>query len=168
MLEAILLSPELYQGPPMVKPPVVQLAGDAARARPLRRHRRLDLALRTGRAGALLAAQRLRLGRQPLARHLADAGPLEHRRLRRSTSISVDAWDDSYSTTETAEEALARALASWGYAGAARRAPGRAARLRPAAPRKLITANWQRGPYRAMRQNALLQLIGVSPDLILQ
>ena len=28
--------------------------------------------------------------------------------------ISVDAWDDPYSTTETAEEALARALASWG------------------------------------------------------
>ena len=29
-------------------------------------------------------------------------------------------------------------------------------------------ADWQQGPYRAMRQNALLQLIGVSPDLILQ
>ncbi|MET0559343.1 MAG: hypothetical protein ABW065_11810 [Solirubrobacterales bacterium] len=33
---------------------------------------------------------------------------------------------------------------------------------------KLITASWQKGPYRAMRQNALLQLIGVSPELILQ
>ena len=55
---------------------------DAARAQPLRRHRCLDLALRTGRAGALPAPQRLRLGRRPLARHLADAGPLEHRRLR--------------------------------------------------------------------------------------
>ena len=55
---------------------------DAAGARPLHRHRRLDLALRTGRAGALLAAERLRLGRHPLARHLADAGALEHRRLR--------------------------------------------------------------------------------------
>ena len=31
-----------------------------------------------------------------------------------------------------------------------------------------VAADWQRGPYRAMRQNALLQLIGISPDLILQ
>ena len=33
---------------------------------------------------------------------------------------------------------------------------------------KLATADWEQGPYRAMRQNALLQLIGVSPDLIMQ
>ncbi len=33
---------------------------------------------------------------------------------------------------------------------------------------KLAIAKWQQGPYRAMRQNALLQLIGVSPDLIMQ
>jgi hypothetical protein len=32
----------------------------------------------------------------------------------------------------------------------------------------LAVADWQQGPYRAMRQNALLQLIGISPDLILQ
>ncbi len=31
-----------------------------------------------------------------------------------------------------------------------------------------MIANWQQGPYRAMRQNALLQLIGISPDVILQ
>jgi hypothetical protein len=33
---------------------------------------------------------------------------------------------------------------------------------------KLATVDWEQGPYRAMRQNALLQLIGTSPDLILQ
>ena len=38
----------------------------------------------------------------------------------------------------------------------------------PAAARNSIVANWQKGPYRALRQNALLQLIGVSPDVILQ
>jgi hypothetical protein len=31
-----------------------------------------------------------------------------------------------------------------------------------------VIADWQRGPYRAMRQNGLLQLIGMSPELILQ
>jgi hypothetical protein len=81
--------------------------------------------------------------------------------------ISVDAWGQPYSTTETAEEALARAVASWGSP------PLRAehsAELLDFARRaeKLIVANWQKGPYRALRQNALLQLIGVSPDLILQ
>ena len=28
--------------------------------------------------------------------------------------VSVDAWNDAYSTTETAEEAVARAIATWG------------------------------------------------------
>ena len=46
--------------------------------------------------------------------------------------ISVDAWNDPYPTTETAEEALARAVGLLGGTGAARRAPRRAARLRPA------------------------------------
>ena len=55
---------------------------DAAQARPRHRHRRLGLALRPGRPAPLLAAQRLRLGRHALARHLADAGPLEPRQLR--------------------------------------------------------------------------------------
>ena len=74
--------------------------GDAARAGPADRHRGLDLALRTGRAGALPPAQRLRLGRRPLARHLAHAGALEPRLLRPRRGL-LDAWDGPYSTTET-------------------------------------------------------------------
>ena len=122
-----------------------------------------------GRAAAVLAAQRLRLGRQPLARHLADAGALERSSTYVLDDISVDAWDDDpYSPTETADEALDRALASWGWP--ALRAEHRAELLDFAQPRPRTTiiANWQKGPYRAMRQNALLQLIGVCPDLILQ
>jgi hypothetical protein len=81
--------------------------------------------------------------------------------------ISVNAWDGSYSDTESADEALARAVASWG--SPALRAEHRAELLdfSQRAERQAI-ANWQRGPYRAMRQNALLQLIGISPDTILQ
>ena len=44
--------------------------------------------------------------------------------------VSVDAWNDDYSTTETPEEALARRRRRLGLARAARRAPRRAARLR--------------------------------------
>ena len=81
--------------------------------------------------------------------------------------ISVDAWNDEYSATETAEEALSRALGSWG--APALRDEHRAELLDFARrSEKLAIAKWQQGPYRAMRQNALLQLIGVSPDLVLQ
>ena len=52
-----------------------------------------------------------------------------------STTISVDAWgDEPYSTTETAEEALARAVASWG--SPALRAEHRAELLDFAQPRR--------------------------------
>jgi hypothetical protein len=79
----------------------------------------------------------------------------------------VDAWNDSYSTTETADEAVNRALASWG--SAALRDEHRSVLLEFAQRTEgLILADWQKGPYRAMRQNALLQLIGISPDTILQ
>jgi hypothetical protein len=81
--------------------------------------------------------------------------------------ISVDAWNGSYSTTETADEALARAVASWNSPALR---PEHRAELLDFAQRaeKTVVASWQRGPYRAMRQNALLQLIGISPDTILQ
>jgi hypothetical protein len=81
--------------------------------------------------------------------------------------ISVNAWSDPYSTTETAEEALNRALASWGNPSL--RDEHRAELLDFARRAEtLAVANWQQGPYRALRQNALLQLIGISPDVILQ
>jgi hypothetical protein len=81
--------------------------------------------------------------------------------------ISIDAWNEPYSTTETPDEALNRALATWGSPALA---PEHRTELLDLARRSesLIVANWQKAPYRAMRQNALLQLIGVSPDLILQ
>jgi hypothetical protein len=82
-------------------------------------------------------------------------------------NISVDAWNGEYSATESAEEALGRAIASWGSPGL--REEHRAELLDFAQrSEKLAIAKWQQGPYRAMRQNALLQLIGVSPDLIMQ
>ena len=123
VLETILLSPDLYEGPAMVKPPAVQLAG-MLRAR----WNVVDYAL---------------------------------------DGISVDAWSGKYSTTETADEALARALAVWGSPALR---PEHRAELLDFSQRaeKLAVASWQRGPYRAMRQNALLQLIGIGPDTILQ
>ena len=168
MLEAILTSPDLYEGPPMVKPPVVQLASAMLRA--LGRYVDTDAWLwLCEQAGQQLFWPPNVSGWDdtPLARHLADAGALEHRRLRpRQRSPSTPGATPT-ATTETPEEALARALASW---GSPELRDEHRAELLDFARRaeNTITAGWQKGPYRAMRQNALLQLIGVSPDLVLQ
>jgi hypothetical protein len=69
-----------------------------------------------------------------------------------------------YSETETAEEALERALRYWGEPT-----------LTPATREGLvafgqavedaIAANWQQSSYRALRQNALRLLLATSPDM---
>jgi hypothetical protein len=166
VLEEILMSPDLYLGPPMVKPPVVHLAG---MLRALGRH--IDTEAWTWLcqpAGQVLFWP-------PNVSGWDDKRWLDTSRMRARWNIvdytlygiSVDAWNDPYSTTETADEALLRAIASWGMP--ALRDEHRA-ELRGFAQRAelLAIAGWQQGPYRAMRQNALLQLIGISPDMILQ
>jgi hypothetical protein len=166
VLEEILISPDLYLGPPMVKPPVVHLAG---MLRALGRH--IDTEAWTwlcDPAGQVLFWP-------PNVSGWDDKRWLDTSRMRARWNIvnyalhgiSVDAWNDPYSTTETADEALQRALASWGMP--ALRDEHRT-ELRAFAQRAelLAIAGWQQGPYRAMRQNGLLQLIGISPDVILQ
>ena len=97
------------------------------------------------------------------------AGALEHRRLRPRRDLGQRlGLDHPYSDhRDRAEEALNRALASWGNPELR---PEHRAELLAFAQRAegLITASWEKGPYRALRQNALLQLIGISPDLLLQ
>jgi hypothetical protein len=166
VLETILLSPDLYEGPPMVKPPVVQLA---SMMRALGRYVDTD-AWRwlCEPAGQVLYWP-------PNVAGWDDVRWLDTSRMRARWNIvdyvldevSVDAWGAPYSTTETPEEALDRALATW---GSPELRPEHRAELLEFARRaeKTIVANWQKGPYRAMRQNALLHLIGISPDLILQ
>lgn len=167
VLEAILISPQLYEGPPMVKPPVVQLAGMLrALGRPIDTEAWTWLCEPAGQV----------LFRPPNVSGWDDARWLDTSRMRARWNLAnyaldevlVDAWgDEPYSTTETPEEALERAVASWGYPTLR---PEHRAELLELSQRSqnLILANWQRGPYRALRQNALLQLIGVSPDTLLQ
>ncbi len=168
VLEEILVSPDFYEGPPMVKPPVVHLASMLrAVGRPIDTTAWVWLCNEAGQ----------QLFWPPNVAGWDDTRWLDTSRMRARWNIvdfvldkiSVEAWNDEdpYSTTETAEEALARALASWGNPELR---PEHSAELLDFARRTepLITADWEKGPYRAMRQNALLQLIGVSPDLVLQ
>jgi hypothetical protein len=166
VLEAILMSPELYEGPPMVKPPVVQLATML---------RALGRPVDTGSWVWLCEEAGQRLFWPPNVSGWDDNRWLDTSRMRARWNmvtyaleeVSVDAWNDDYSTTETPEEALARAVAAWGSPEL--RAEHREELLDfSRLSESLILANWQKGPYRALRQNALLQLIGVSPETILQ
>lgn len=166
IVETILISPDFYTGPPMVKPPVVHLAGML---------RALGRYIDTDAWRWLCEPAGQVLFWPPNVSGWDDTRWLDTSRMRARwnlvdyalANVSVDAWNDPYSTTETADEALARALASWGSPGL--RDEHRAELLDfSRRAEKLILANWQKGPYRAMRQNALLQLIGISPDLILQ
>jgi hypothetical protein len=166
VLEAILISPEFYEGPPMVKPPVVQLASMLrALGRPIDTEAWIYI--------CDLAGQQLfwppNVSGWDDTRWL-DTSTMRARWLMVTYALEViapDAWNEPYSTTETPDEALAKAIASWG--SPALRDEHRAELLDLATrSEKLIVASWQKGPYRAMRQNALLQLIGVSPDMTLQ
>ncbi|HET7443807.1 MAG TPA: DUF1800 domain-containing protein [Solirubrobacterales bacterium] len=166
VLEAILASPDLYEGAPMVKPPVVQLAGML---------RRVNRYVDTTWWVWLCEEAGQRLFWPPNVAGWDDSRWLDTSRMRARWNIadivldgiSVPVWSGSYPATETAEEAVARAIAAWGSPALR---PEHREELLDFALRaeKLVAVSWQKGPYRAMRQNALLQLIGVSPDLILQ
>jgi uncharacterized protein (DUF1800 family) len=166
VLEAILMSPDLYEGPPMVKPPVVQLA---TMLRTLGRY------VDTGDWVWLCEEAGQRLFWPPNVSGWDDNRWLDTSRMRARWNmvtyaleeLSVDAWNDPYDENETPEQALARAIAGWGSPEL--RSEHRAELLDLATrSEKLIVAGWQKGPYKALRQNALLQLIGVSPDTVLQ
>ena len=168
VLEEILMSADFYEGPPMVKPPVVHLASMLrAIGRPIDTTAWVWLCNEAGQ----------QLYWPPNVAGWDDNHWLDTSRTRARWNIvdfvleeiTADPWDDEdpYSETENAEEALAKALALWGNPELR---PEHQAELLDFARRteSLATAKWERGPYRAMRLNALLQLIGVSPDVVLQ
>ncbi len=165
VLEAILCSPDFYEGPRMVKPPIVLVGRADARRRPRDREQRVVEQERPLRPAALLPAGRLGLERRALARHEHDARPLgARRRGARRAGWSRAPSDATPTPPQT------------GAAGA-RRGARRVGRPRPDAPRpsrQLLAfadavvpatgtaANLAR--LRAQRFNALRQLVAASPD----
>jgi hypothetical protein len=166
VLETILTSPAFFESGPMVKPPVVHLAG---MLRALGRYVDTD-AWRwlCDPAGQVLFWP-------PNVSGWDDKRWLDTSTMRARWNIAYyatypfapDPWNEDYSETETADEAVASALTTW-HAPPIRDEHRSALREFSTRSEQLILADWQRGPYRAMRQGGLLQLIGTSPDLILQ
>ena len=146
LLEAILMHPDFYEGPAMVKPPSSTSPGCCARGA-RRRHRGLDpgsptwpgsgcSARRTSPAGTTSA------GSTPRATAAAGSPPRDHWRRRRSTTRPPT------TPTETPKTAVNKALALLGRpddsAGTAHGPRGFAGAVETAA-----IADWQQSTYRA-------------------
>ena len=171
VLEAILRSPQLYEGPRMVKPPVVQLAG-MLRALGAHDHRRgVGVAGRGRRAAALPPAGRRGLGRQALAGLQHDPRALGPRQLRRQRphdrpELDADALPGRDRRSRRSpprarsgsNPRLEPETVAWLRAYAEQFQPPADTASTPQYRRQ------QRARLRAQRQNALRHLIAVSAD----
>jgi hypothetical protein len=70
-----------------------------------------------------------------------------------------------YSETEEPATALASALGYWSNPPLSEASQASIAGFAESCLQGILTAGWQRAPYRAMRQNALRMLIATSPDM---
>ncbi len=165
VLEAILMHPDFYDGPAMVKPPIVYLAS-LMRATGTFIHDEQWIWLSDW------AGQRLFY--PPNVSGWDDNRWLDTNTLRGrwlcSTGLMEDhhvaVWDDDhpYDEAEEPEPAVDKALAAFDYPPLRKEQQNELVRFSSNAF-PVTLADWQLGPYRAMRQNALRQLIAVGPDL---
>jgi hypothetical protein len=169
VVEAILMHPDLHEGPAMVKPPVVYTAGLL---------RTLGRTIERGDWSWLATISGQVLFYPPNVSGWDDSAWLDTSTWRgrfttaqvalmpgTSWAASVDPWskDSPYSTTEDPETAVARAIDFLN--NPVLTSDTRDALLafaRTCLPTTM--KSWEKGPYRAMRQNALRQLVATSPD----
>jgi uncharacterized protein (DUF1800 family) len=168
VVEAILMHPDFYDGPAMVKPPVVYNAGIL---RAMGRGVDRSWAWLTGNAGQQLFYP-------PNVSGWDDSMWLDTSRWKarfdiavHATSLvgvwtgTVDPWNTAtpYDKTEDPETAVARAIAFLNNptltAATREYLVQFATNCVPAAMKP-----WELSPYKAMRQNALRQLVATSPD----
>jgi hypothetical protein len=166
VVEAILMHPDFYLGPPMVKPPVVFLASLL---------RSIGRFVDTDSWYWLCEMMGQQLFWPPNVAGWDDTRWLDTSRMRARWLTATYAVNDrdinpwatnAYDPNEQPSPALDAALALWDYPP-----------LRSEHHNELLSfsqnafpaslASWQRAPYRAMRQNALRQLIAISPDMLL-
>ena len=161
VVEAILLHPDLYDGPPLVKPPAVYQAGLLrARGRTITTSARAWLGNHAGQ----------QLFYPPNVSGWNDQAWLDTATLRGRWNVAyellrgeyIDPWKANYPATETPEEAVDAALAFWDRPALTDETKQELLRYAAALPGPL--QSWEQGPLRAERQNALRHLIAISPD----
>jgi uncharacterized protein (DUF1800 family) len=167
LVEAILSHPELYDGPDMVIPPIVWTAGML---------RSVGRGVDTTAWSWLATYTGQRLFYPPNVAGWDDTRWLDTSTMRGRwltanyalMKISVNPWVPggvpTYDVDEDAATAVTRAMAALGNPSLSVEtqkviADFAITSVSPTAP------SWARGPHRAMRQNALRQLIATSPDL---
>ena len=161
VVEAILTHDDLYdRGVPMVKPPAVYNAG-------LLRLRDRPINASSWAWLGTMAGQQLFY--PPNVSGWNDNGWLDTSTIRGRWHVAYyvlraeEVSSSGYSTTETPQEALGKALAFWDRPTLS--AETHAELLRFATDCIPATlADWEQGPFRARRQNALRHLIVASPD----
>ena len=166
VLEAILMHPDFYRGEPMVKPPIVYLAGLL---------RSLGRGVDTESWVWLCRQMGQQLFLPPNVSGWDDGRWLDTSTMKARWTAAAyalegnnfDPWNDSYPEEETVDEALNSALGAWGWPALRAEQQNELVGLATRVERR-VAAPWQQQPYLAMRQNALRQLIAVSPDMQLQ
>ena len=162
VVEAILKHPAIYEGPRMVKPPVVYIAG-------LLRARGRGIETESWTWISDLAGQRLfdppNVAGWDETRWL-DTSTLRGRWIAAQRVVRPDVLEakNPYDITETPAAAVDQALAYWGDPPIT---PATRAELEGFAGRVegLIDRSWKQSQYRVLRQNALRMLVATSPDL---
>jgi hypothetical protein len=164
LVEAILLHPRLHEGPRMVKPPVVALAG---MLRALRRP------IDTGAWNWLCENAAQRLFHPPNVAGWDDDRWLDTSTLRGRWELAGYAVADrelqgpsldQYDATETAEQAVRQARDFWGDPPLTDETVAALESFAATAVAEPLAA-WQRRTYRGLRQNALRVLIASCPDM---
>jgi hypothetical protein len=162
VLEAILMHPDFYEGPAMVKPPIVYLAS-LMRATGTFIHNEGWIWL-SGLAGQRLFYPPNVSGWDD--NRWLDTNTLRGRWLCMHEVLDdhhVEVWDESYDPTEQSEPAVDKALAVFDYPPLRKEQQNELVRFsNNAFPG---TPPWHQDAYRAMRQNALRQLIAIGPDM---
>lgn len=160
LLRAILKHPLFYEGPAMVKPPIVVIAGQL-------RARRRGIDRDSWGWISELAGQRL--FRPPNVsgwdeERWLDTSTFRGRWVAAAYITREDEVDPgSYSATETPEAAVAKALRYWSDPPITAATRGQLIRFAEAVEAS-IEASWQEASFRGLRQNALRLLIATSPD----
>ena len=162
VVERILMHPDLYRGPAMVKPPAVYVAG-------LLRARRRGISTSDHVWISDICGQRL--FRPPNVSGWNDARWLDTstfrgRWLAANLIAGLDAVDEEapYDDSEGPKAAVRRAVKFWGKP-ALSPATRKGLQQYASAVQSAATADWQQSTYRALRQNALRMLIATSPDM---
>jgi Protein of unknown function (DUF1800) len=167
VVEAILEHPDFYEGPELVVPPVVYNAGLL---------RSISRPIDTTAWAWLSANAGQQLFYPPNVSGWDFTRWLDTSTARARWEIASYAtaktypnpWPSTgepvYSDTETADEAFANALAYWANPSLSSESEACIAAFAKTCLQEPL-ADWERSPYRAMRQNALRILIATAPDM---